>query len=238
MEEIELLSYFDSVSLTDDVEGTKENLSMDENKEELQVENDAENLGFETEAEVEDENVTMEAEEEVEEEEMAEEEGEEEEMAEEEGEEEEMAEEEGEEEEMAEEEGEEETSFMDSLMGLFGVNELDETELFATISDRIAELESENAELTSYKADVEQKRFDYDVDVVLSEVEEVLGKDAVKKAREDAKEFSMETLDGWKNAIKAQAFVASKDAKEEPEEDFIRVETVFGKKEDSDSLWN
>lgn len=95
----------------------------------------------------------------------------------------------------------------------------------------------EFAELVEFKNDILSKQFEFEVNSVLNEVLPVLGEDAVSVAREESKNFTLETLDGWKNSVKAEAFAASKDVVEE-DDGIIRMETLFNKKADSESLWN
>lgn len=65
---------------------------------------------------------------------------------------------------------------------------------------------SENQALKEFKADIESKQFAFEVETVLSEVSKTMPKDEIEKAREDSVNFSIESIDAWKNKTKAIAF--------------------------------
>ena len=78
----------------------------------------------------------------------------------------------------------------------------------------MAELE----ELRAFKAEKEQEQFNFAVDATLKAIEKdsEIPADELDGLREKAKEFSLETLEGWKNLAKARGFdFAKKDKKEE-----------------------
>jgi hypothetical protein len=72
---------------------------------------------------------------------------------------------------------------------------------------------SENEGLKKFKADVESKQFAFEVESTLNEVSDTMPKDKISEYREDSKNFSLETIDGWKNKVKAIAFSYTKDKK-------------------------
>ena len=78
----------------------------------------------------------------------------------------------------------------------------------------MAELE----ELRSYKADKEQEQFNFAVDATLKAIEEKteISADELESLKEKSKEFSLETLDAWKNLAKARGLdFAVKDKQED-----------------------
>lgn len=81
---------------------------------------------------------------------------------------------------------------------------------------------AENESLKKFKEDVEKSRFDYAVESTINEVAETMPKDKVDELREDSKNFSLETIDGWKNKVKAMAFEYSKDKK--PSDGITRID--------------
>ena len=101
---------------------------------------------------------------------------------------------------------------------------------------------AENEELKKFKADVESKQFKYEVDTCMSEI-----KNSTEMPQEDfdalvekSKEFSLETIDAWKNLAKAKAFsfaVKGKKSKDEP----VRYGFPWGQnsgKEQKKSIWS
>jgi hypothetical protein len=72
----------------------------------------------------------------------------------------------------------------------------------------MAEFES----LKSFKKSIEDAKFGFEVESTLKEVENSMPVEEIEKAREESAKFSLETIDGWKNAVKAKAFSFSKTA--------------------------
>jgi hypothetical protein len=69
---------------------------------------------------------------------------------------------------------------------------------------------AENEELRKFKAEVEERQFVYAVESALKEVEEFMPKEKMSALREQSKEFSLSNIDGFVNAVKAEAFTFSK----------------------------
>ncbi len=69
---------------------------------------------------------------------------------------------------------------------------------------------AENDELKKFKADIESKQFEYEVNYTLKEVEMDVPKEEFAELREQAKNFTLANIDGWKNAVKAKAFSFAK----------------------------
>lgn len=94
--------------------------------------------------------------------------------------------------------------------------------------------------LAEFKANIEQAEFDHEVETTILEVQEFLSQEEIANAKEKAQEFTIETIDGWKNLVKAVAFANSKDSITKPEQPFKRMSLPFnnqnGKKKDT--LWN
>ena len=63
--------------------------------------------------------------------------------------------------------------------------------------------------LKSFKKSVEESRFSFEVESTLKDVEAVMPRDEMDKARDESKNFSLDTIDGWKNGVKAKAFTFS-----------------------------
>lgn len=94
---------------------------------------------------------------------------------------------------------------------------------------------SENESLKKFKEEVEKSRFDYAVESTINEVLETMSKDKIAELREDSKNFTLETIDGWKNKVKAIAFETSKDKK--PSDGITRIDMsgwANGKEADKD----
>jgi hypothetical protein len=67
---------------------------------------------------------------------------------------------------------------------------------------------AENEELKKFKADEEAKRFEFEVDTTMKEVENAceMPKEEMSALRDEAKNFSIANVDSWKNLVKAKAF--------------------------------
>ena len=116
------------------------------------------------------------------------------------------------------------------------------------MSSKIAKMAEENKAymsmkeefeaLKSFKKSVEESRFSFEVESTLKDVEAVMPKDEMDKAREESKNFSLDTIDGWKNGVKAKAFTfssgKSKEVKNEIPRWSFNIETKGNEK---DALW-
>jgi len=98
----------------------------------------------------------------------------------------------------------------------------------------MAELE----ELRSYKADMEKENFDSQVNVTLKEVEGIVPEDEMVVLREDSANFDLQTLDGWKNAVKAKAFSYSKKESENSDVTKVALPWMTGKANEEKGIWD
>ena len=85
----------------------------------------------------------------------------------------------------------------------------------------------EFAELREFKQDILSKQFEFEVNSVLTDVGRVLDDNAISQAREESKGYTLDTIDAWKNAVKARAFAVSKELPEEKDDGVLRMETIF-----------
>jgi len=83
---------------------------------------------------------------------------------------------------------------------------------------------AENAGLKEYKDKIEKQQFDYAVEKTLQEVSDVFTKDEIDAAREETKEFTVETLPAWQSSKKSAAYERIKDAPKK-KENFTRMAT-------------
>jgi hypothetical protein len=88
-----------------------------------------------------------------------------------------------------------------------------EKQQMATQISEFAIKESELENLRNFKKGVETEQFNFAVEATLNEVSEIMPKGEIELAREESKKFSLETIDIWKNAVKAKAFTFVKDIK-------------------------
>lgn len=88
-------------------------------------------------------------------------------------------------------------------------------EKFAKSQEDCTTYMAENEELKKFKSDIESKQFEYEVAYTLKEVEGEMPKEEMYDLKEQAKNFTLENIDGWKNAVKAKAFSFAKKGKEE-----------------------
>ena len=94
---------------------------------------------------------------------------------------------------------------------------------------------AENEELKKFKADVEMNQFRMAVESTIKEIEMnenvKMPKEEYDQIREDAKNFSLETIDAWKNAAKAKAFTFSSTKK--VDDGVLRMANPWGIKENT-----
>lgn len=95
----------------------------------------------------------------------------------------------------------------------------------------------ENMSLKEFKANVEKTQFSAKVEAVLADVIDIMPQTEIDKAREDSINYTMETVTGWENSVKAVAFSYSKGKK--PKEEFMRIGLPFANTnyKQNDSPW-
>jgi hypothetical protein len=102
-----------------------------------------------------------------------------------------------------------------------------------------AEFEIANAELDElriFKASIIEQQKLAEVDFALKEVEGIMPQEKVEEFRESSKNFSLEEIDAWKNALKAEAFNFSKDLPKE--KTITKFSFPFAtEKVEKDSIW-
>jgi hypothetical protein len=87
--------------------------------------------------------------------------------------------------------------------------------------------------LRQFKQNVEAEKFMFEVEATLSDVSETMPKEEILKAREDAKNFSLETVDAWRNKVKSLAFSYIKGKK--PTDGINRIGLPFTKPQPGNS---
>lgn len=118
----------------------------------------------------------------------------------------------------------------------------------AEASSKISEMKLELSNVTTerdslkeYKKQAEAERYAFEVDSVLAEAFEAgMPKESIDALREDAKNFSLTSIDVYKNMVKAKAFVFVNNSKQSgQEEEIIKIGLPFGgEKPKSEEIWN
>lgn len=116
------------------------------------------------------------------------------------------------------------------------ISEAEEVVYEPMLVEKAEAQKTEFAELREFKQDILNKQFEFEVNSVLTDVGRVLDDNAISKAREESKDYTLDTIDAWKNAVKARAFAVSKELPEEKSDDVLRMETIFSVGEKS-HLW-
>jgi len=102
------------------------------------------------------------------------------------------------------------------------------------------ELKATISELQEFKKTYEEEKMNFEVESTLKDVSENgMPKDEVEKMREESKEYSLETVETWKNLVKAKAYSFSKEDKKE--EGITRMAMPFDNQSKSNkkkSPWN
>ena len=114
------------------------------------------------------------------------------------------------------------------------------------MSAKMAKMEAENKaymsefeSLKSFKKSADEARFSYEIESTLKEVEAVMPSEEFEKARSEATNFSLETVDAWKNAVKAKAFTFSKPETKKNKEEQVAPRWAFNVEtnQTKESLW-
>jgi len=97
---------------------------------------------------------------------------------------------------------------------------------------------SQNKELMAYKKDIEDKQKEFEVATVLNDAREAgMPISEVDICREEASKYSMDTIDAYKNMVKAKAFTYL-DQKKESGKNKTRIPLPFDtKKKPASNLW-
>lgn len=109
---------------------------------------------------------------------------------------------------------------------------------FAQMKEESTTYMAENEELKKFKKEIEDKQFEYEISYTLKEVEGDMPKDELYALKEQAKNFSIENIEGWKNAVKAKAFSFSKNKKEDKQFSAAFPFTTSTKGNKNASLWD
>ena len=107
------------------------------------------------------------------------------------------------------------------------------------LSESNKEFALSNEKLQEFKNTIEEERFSFEVDAALKELQETVDipEKAIKEMREKSLEYTLETIDGWKNDCKAQAFsYAVKKVDNDSKEN--RIGLPWGKQDQKKSVWD
>lgn len=97
---------------------------------------------------------------------------------------------------------------------------------------------SENEELKKFKSDIEEKQYSFEVGKIFAQVQSILPKDKFEEVKEDAKNFSLESLDAFKNKTLALAFQYSKtEKKNEKDSEFVAYQFPVSGETKHESPW-
>jgi hypothetical protein len=112
---------------------------------------------------------------------------------------------------------------------------------FAEVEEKNKAYMAENDELKKFKADVEERQFKFEVESTMKEIENAveMPKDEFASLFEKAKEFSLQSVDAWKNLAKAKAFTfsAKSGKKEEGVKKYALPWNESGKEKKGSSPW-
>ena len=93
----------------------------------------------------------------------------------------------------------------------------------------------ENMSLKAFKKSVDEKDFAVIVESTLVDVSDTLSKKDIDDAREDSKNYSIETIDAWKNKTKAMAFSLVKENK--PKQKGFALPFTSEQKKSNGTIW-
>ncbi len=117
-------------------------------------------------------------------------------------------------------------------------------ESYVTVSQMASEHTKAMAELESlrtYKKSTEEEKFAFEIDSVLAEAKDAgMPEEEINTFKEEAKTYSLEGIDEFKNKVKAKAFAFARSQKQDDkeEESFVRIALPFQEqKPKADPLW-
>lgn len=114
-------------------------------------------------------------------------------------------------------------------------------EQFSILVSEVKKLYEQNISLKEFKAGIEKQQFAHVVESTLNEVADVMPKPKIEECRLNSANFTLETISGWQNEVKAIAFTFAKDGKLKKEDDGITRYALAWrnepKQEDNSSLW-
>lgn len=129
--------------------------------------------------------------------------------------------------------------------GFEAEEEKDYESLFTELEGKFSVIEVENKELRKFKSGIERQQFDVRVETTLTSVKHLFDKGGLLELREDAKNYSLDSLNGWENVVKAKAFEVSekmpKDKDVAEDDGILKMSLVDGgivTKPVYDSLWD
>jgi hypothetical protein len=127
----------------------------------------------------------------------------------------------------------------DNVLGLLGTKD----EKIKQSGETITALETEKVafsteigELRSFKASIEKQQKDFAVDSTLKEVEKYVPKEELDILRESSANYTLETINAWKNEVKATAFAHSVKEDKKPN-DIVRMQLPFAETKKVNSPW-
>jgi hypothetical protein len=94
-------------------------------------------------------------------------------------------------------------------------------------------------EFESYKKGIDEQRFNAMVTETLEAAAKNMPEDEIEKAREESKNFSLENIDAWKNAVLATAYKFSSTCKKKNKDESIRWDVLkpIGANKSKEELW-
>ncbi len=96
---------------------------------------------------------------------------------------------------------------------------------------------AKESELQGKFAELEKQKFATEIEVTLQEVSDTMPKDEIESCRADSLNFSMESVDAWKNKVKALAFTHTKKVKKDSTIKYALPFTNLPKQENNGSVW-
>jgi hypothetical protein len=115
------------------------------------------------------------------------------------------------------------------------------TQLFSMLFEKYQETFKENVALKEYKAEISKQQFDFAVNSTLKEIETTVDIPSgdIDELRELSVDFSIETIDGWKNAAYAKAFTfAKKGNTDEIKVPRYAINQLYPNSKASQGLWD
>lgn len=101
-------------------------------------------------------------------------------------------------------------SAMYSMMCDMAEESRKDKEMLKKMAEEATSYMAENEKLRQFKKEVEDKQFEFEIAAALKEVEFEMPASEMAEMKEDVKNYSLSSIDIWKNKVRAKAFLFSK----------------------------
>ena len=130
-------------------------------------------------------------------------------------------------------------AYSDMVKSEYAKEEKDYAKMFEAMCGKMCQMAEENKNLKSFKYEIQKEQFDFAIKSTMKDIEEhsTMPQDKKDFLFEEAKKFSLDNIDEWRNLARAEAFSFATKGEEESKE--LHFATPWGTKDTKkvSSLW-